>query len=211
MKITKYGHSCLLVEENRVKILIDPGSYSSVPENLEDISAVLITHEHQDHFSMETIWKIVANNSTRLISNASVLAKLKAENLLGELLEDGQSVNIDGVMVEGFGKDHAVIYPTLPSLHNTGYRIAERFFYGGDALIPPGVPVEILAYPAIAPWMKVSEAVDYAKAVKPKILFPVHDAFLTTLTGGFYNLAKNELSATGAQWIELKIGKPVEF
>ncbi|MBP9694894.1 MAG: MBL fold metallo-hydrolase [Candidatus Magasanikbacteria bacterium] len=29
MRITKFGHSCLLVEENDVRVLIDPGAFSN--------------------------------------------------------------------------------------------------------------------------------------------------------------------------------------
>ena len=37
----------------------------------------------------------------------------------------------------------------------------------GDALFTPGEPVDVLATPAAAPWMKISEAVDYLRAVAP--------------------------------------------
>ena len=49
MKITKFGHSCLLVEENGVRILFDPGSYSTAQNDVKNIDVVLITHEHSDH------------------------------------------------------------------------------------------------------------------------------------------------------------------
>lgn len=34
MKITKFGHACLLIEEADARILIGPGTYSSGSEDL---------------------------------------------------------------------------------------------------------------------------------------------------------------------------------
>ncbi|MDO8655088.1 MAG: MBL fold metallo-hydrolase, partial [bacterium] len=52
MKITKYVHSCLLVEEQGKTALIDPGNYTFQSKALdlryiEKLDFVLITHEHQ--------------------------------------------------------------------------------------------------------------------------------------------------------------------
>ena len=44
----------------------------------------------------------------------------------------------------------------------------------GDALFVPDEPVDVLATPAAAPWMKISEAVDYLRAVAPTRAVPIH-------------------------------------
>jgi hypothetical protein len=44
----------------------------------------------------------------------------------------------------------------------------------GDALFVPGEPVEVLAAPAAPPWMRISEAVDYLRAVAPEHAVPIH-------------------------------------
>src|SRR4030095_16996209 len=49
MRLTKFGHSCLLVEEGRAKVLLDPGSFSDGFEALEGLTAVCVTHQHVDH------------------------------------------------------------------------------------------------------------------------------------------------------------------
>ena len=50
MQITKYNQSCLLVEINNKRILIDPSNidYTDVMYNKEwvNIDAILITHKH---------------------------------------------------------------------------------------------------------------------------------------------------------------------
>jgi L-ascorbate metabolism protein UlaG (beta-lactamase superfamily) len=79
----------------------------------------------------------------------------------------------------------------MPQIDNVGFLIDNRLFYPGDALTEPGKEIEILALPAAAPWAKLSEVVDYALAVKPKIAFPVHDSILahpTMMQGMFVPL-----------------------
>lgn len=53
MKITYYGHSCFLVEENDLRILFDPYKDESVPgltlSKGISVDAVYCSHEHADH------------------------------------------------------------------------------------------------------------------------------------------------------------------
>lgn len=210
MKITKFGHSCLLVEEGGARILLDPGTYSTGQNDVKNIDAVLITHEHQDHIDAESLKTILQNNSNvKIYTNNGVGELLKKEGIAFNLLEDGQSTDVKGVLIEGFGVDHAMIFAQMPIIRNTGYRIAKRFFYGGDSLTTI-VPCEILAYPAVAPWMKVEWAIDFAKAVKPKVCFPVHDAFLK-IPGPFYNAPQNFLKEAGIEWVVISAGETKEF
>jgi len=179
MKIKKYGHACLLVDINGVKIITDPGSYSPAPD-ATGVAAVLITHEHQDHMDVGNVKAIqAANPGVRIISHADVVAKLKDAGIEAETIEPGQSVDVNGVAIESFGTEHAVIYKTSPC-RNTGFLIGGELFVTGDAVHDvPSKPVRVLALPTGGPWMKLGEAIDYVKAVKPEIAFPVHDALYT--------------------------------
>lgn len=179
MKITKFGHSCLLIQEQDLCILIDPGMFSTGQNSVKNIDLVLITHEHQDHIEMNSLKAVLGNNpDAKIFSNASVAALLSKENITAGVLEHGQHIVEKSVKIEAFGQDHALIHSTVAIIQNRGYFIADRLFYPGDALLHPGREVEILAWPAFAPWMRIGEGIDYALDVKPKIAFPVHDAIL---------------------------------
>ena len=209
MKITKFGHSCLLIEEGNARILIDPGSYSTLQNSIENVDAILITHEHFDHLDPDSIKTILAKNpKARIFTNPGVGQKLVEADVSFDVFGNGQSITVNDVLIEWFGEIHAEIHPDYPRVANTGYRIAKKFFYGGDSL-QNIVPCEVLAYPAAAPWMRVAEAIEYAKKIKPKMCFPVHDAFLKPLHP-FYAMPERLLGEAGIKWLVIEDGKSVE-
>lgn len=180
MRISKFGHACLLVEEGDAKILIDPGSFSKGFEDLTGVNAVLITHQHPDHLVPENIEIVMTKNP-----DVTVYADEGSANVLTsagtpvKAVHHGDTIAVAGVSLRVYGKQHAIIHPDIPSIPDVGFMIADRFFYPGDAYTVPGESVEILAAPVGAPWLKLEEAIDYIRAVKPKIVIPVHDGVLS--------------------------------
>jgi L-ascorbate metabolism protein UlaG (beta-lactamase superfamily) len=214
MKITKFGHCCLLIEENGVKVLTDPGSYSTLQNDAKDVDVIVITHEHQDHLHVDSLKEILVNNpDAKIVTNSSVNNILKKENINDAIIvEDGQSGEVAGIKIAGHGTIHAEIFREWPSVQNTGYFIGERIFYPGDAFYNPKIPVDILAWPAAGPWLKISEALDYALEVKPKVLFPVHDGMLNENGGGLLKrLGESILEKNGIKFVVLEIGKETEL
>ena len=211
MKITKFGHSCLLVEEDGVRILFDPGSYSVIPENLDNIDVILITHEHFDHYTPEILKKLLdKNKDAQVITNSGVGAQLDKAGIAYQVIEDGQGIKIGKVEIEGEGTEHALIHSSRPVCANTGYFIAGKFFHPGDALYIPSRPVEILALPIVAPWLKICEAIDYALELKPKKCFPIHDANIK-IPGMTHKLPKEILGEKGIEFMILENDKEYEF
>lgn len=179
MRITKYGHACLLVEADGVRVLIDPGSFSSGFEDLTGLDAILITHQHPDHLNVEAVAKLVTNSPEVAVYADEASAKLLEEGgVEAKAVHHGDVLELDGTTIQVVGQDHAVIHPDVPVIPNVGYLVGESFFYPGDAFTEPGQPVAVLGTPVGAPWLKLSEAVDYVRAVKPKVAVPVHDAVL---------------------------------
>jgi L-ascorbate metabolism protein UlaG (beta-lactamase superfamily) len=182
MKITKFGHACLFVEDNGGRLLIDPGAWSSGFEDLTELDAILITHQHQDHMLPENIQGLLAKNPEAKVYADEASAKLLAEaGVRAQAVHTGDEFEAGGVAVAVFGKNHAMIHPDIPGIPDVGYLIAGGLLHPGDALTVPDRAVEILAVPAGAPWEKVEEEIDYVRAVKPKVAIPIHDAPLSDI------------------------------
>ncbi len=212
MKITKFGHCCLLIDVDGTRILTDPGKFSTAQDELQNITAVLITHEHFDHLHLESLKNVLKRNPKAIVlTNSGVGALLTDAGIPFQLLEEHQAKTISGVLIQGYGHDHALIYRTFPTVMNTGYRIAERFFYPGDALTVIEDPVEILALPVSAPWLTISQAIDYALAQKPKICFPVHDGILAPAAAGLALAPGRVLPDKGIRFEPLEIGRETTF
>lgn len=95
MKITKFGHCCLLIEENGVRILTDPGTYSTQQSEVKNTDFVLITHEHADHFHIDSLKALLKNNpQAKVITNKSVCVLLEKENIAFSIVENGQNLEI---------------------------------------------------------------------------------------------------------------------
>ncbi len=182
MRFTKFGHSCVLVEEGSARILFDPGRWSMVQDTALGLHAIIITHSHGDHCDSELIAKLVADNQGVVVySNADVKEKLQ-EVVSVELLEDGGSRDIQGVLVQGIGSEHAFFYENRQVPPNVAYIVAGFFLHPGDSLQNTPDGIEILALPAGAPWMKQAEALDYARKVSPRSVFPIHDKVIRAQT-----------------------------
>lgn len=211
MTITKLGHCCLIIEVGGVRILTDPGGWTTAQNEVKDIDVVLITHEHADHFHLESLQTVLKNNPrAKVFTNQGVAKFLQPAGIEYQLLEHNQLATIEGVPIEGHGKKHADIYPTIPAVINTGYFIASQFFYPGDVFYNPSKPVKILALPVAGPWMKMAEALDYAKLIKPLHCFPVHDGMLK-IPGPFHMLPEKILTPLGITFQVPAEGQPMEF
>lgn len=214
MKITRYGHACLLVELNGVRIITDPGKWNKTPD-AKDVDAVLITHEHQDHCDIEQLKAIISNSpEVRVVTHAGV-AKLLTEAGIGhEVIGNSETIDVKGVNITSCGIDHAIIYGDTSPCQNTGYLIGEELFIPGDALhdVPP-THVQVLALPTGGPWMRPSEAIDYAKKLKPEVVFPIHDAvYIEEVRGGLITrVIGGNLESAGITYVDIAPGNTHEF
>ena len=210
MKITKLGHCCLLIYTKGKRILTDPGSYTvETHSKIENIDYILFTHEHQDHYHIESLRVILEKNPQAVIySNNSVSELLDKEGIKHTQINHSDTLLLGEISVTGIGEKHAQMHSTIPLSTNLGYFIDERLWYPGDAFTNPERPVEILALPVSGPWMKLSEAIDYALLLKPKKVFPVHDG---TRFGSAHVLPAKVLGPEGIEFIVMVEGDVREF
>jgi L-ascorbate metabolism protein UlaG (beta-lactamase superfamily) len=83
-----------------------------------------------------------------------------------------------GIPARAVGELHAVIHPEMPRFHNSGYVLTagdQKLYHPGDALTGPDEAVDVLCVPVSAPWLKASEAVDFARAVRAPRNLAIHD------------------------------------
>ncbi|MDO8460381.1 MAG: MBL fold metallo-hydrolase [Nanoarchaeota archaeon] len=211
MKVTKYGHCCLLIEEKGLRILTDPGGYSTAQNDVKDIDVILITHEHADHIHIPSLKDCIKNNpEARIITNRGVAKLLDPEGIKYEIVEDGEKIEINRVLIEAIEGKHEFIYNGWADVQNTGFFIGDRLFYPGDSFHNPRRLVDILALPVAGPWCKISDAVKYAIKVKPRIAFPVHDGALKIM-GGNHKVPEKELPKHNIQFVILEDGKETEL
>ena len=215
MKITKLGHCCLALEERGVRLLTDPGAFTADKHSaLTGLDAILFTHEHADHYHLQSLRAILKGNPlAKVICNPGVAALLVKEGIAHEVVGDGDTFDIKGVNIAGHGATHAVIHSSLPSVQNTGFFIAGRLWYPGDELtVDPGTKPDIMALPLAGPWMKLSEALDYALKLQPKSAFPVHDMVLSDLGNATHQrVAASVLEPRGIRFFAIELDKEYEF
>ncbi len=208
MTITKLSHCCLLIEVKGLRILTDPGIYSDAQNALENIDLVLITHEHSDHLHIESLKIVLKNNPNAVVYTTQVVSDLlKVENIQATVFKNGDSKTFSNVSIEAYGELHAQIHSTIPQSTNIGFFIDNKLFYPGDAFTIPEKQVDLLALPVAGPWVKISDAIDYALQVNPKKAFPVHDAVLKAQGGTSFVVPKLVLEKQNIQFIELFDGQ----
>ncbi len=180
MNVTKYEHSCMVVAKGPARLVIDPGSFlASLPET-SGVVAIVITHEHADHLSPDRVRGLLEMNpGIPIYGPQGVADAAAASGIQVHVVEAGDTVEAEPFTLRFFGGRHNVIHSSIPVVDNLGVLVDDAFYYGGDSYTEPGVPVELLAAPIGAPWLKIGDAMDYVLAVAPRQAFPVHDMTLS--------------------------------
>jgi L-ascorbate metabolism protein UlaG (beta-lactamase superfamily) len=188
MKVTKRGHACVRIENDGQTVVIDPGVFTE-DDAMDGADAVLITHEHPDHFLEARVRAAVeANPGLKIWANPTVAGMLDGLGGRVSAVTAGDSFEVAGLDVEVHGEWHAEIHPDIPRVKNTGYLIGGSLFHPGDALTVPDRSVPNLLLPVHAPWSRIADVIDYVRAVGADHAYAVHDGLLNdnglNLVGG---------------------------
>ncbi|RNL62293.1 MBL fold metallo-hydrolase [Nocardioides marmoriginsengisoli] len=178
MRIFKHGHACVRIEASGQVIVLDPGMFTE-RDAVDGATAILITHEHADHWSAEQL----AATDAPIYTIAAVAEQIRAASpAVAErvrVVAAGERFDLGGTAITAVGEKHAIIHPELPHFDNSGYllEVGDRtVFHPGDALTTLPAAPDVLLLPVSAPWMKVSECIDYAREVGAPLSVAIHDA-----------------------------------
>ena len=186
MKVTKFEHACMVVEKMDSQLVIDPGGYTPPLTDLLDVVAIVITHEHADHWTPEQLTRILDRNpQVRILGPAGVAHA--AADFAVEVVQHDDRVTVGDFDLAFFGSKHAVIHESIPLVDNVAVLVNETLYYAGDSYTLPELPVPVLAAPVGAPWLKIGDAMDYVMAVAARKVFPVHEAPLSQIGRGMSN------------------------
>jgi L-ascorbate metabolism protein UlaG (beta-lactamase superfamily) len=181
MQVTHFGHSCVLLDTGAARLLIDPGTFSADFEGLTGLDAVLVTHQHPDHLDPERLPALLRGNpDARLIVDPGTAGQL--DDVDHETVEPGATLQVAGARVVVLGGQHAVIHPDIPRIVNNAYLVDGSHLHPGDSLDTVPDDVDVLFLPAAAPWSKISETIEYLRAVAPRTAVPIHQAILASTT-----------------------------
>lgn len=216
MRITKHEHACLEVtHDDGATLVIDPGSFSGRLTDVTDVRAVVITHEHPDHWTAEHLTDLRTRFPEAPILGPAGVAAAVADALgedVVEVVAPGDVREVGGFRLELFGGTHAEIHRTVPRPDNVGVLVDGTLFHPGDSLELPGVDVPVLAAPAGAPWLKLGEAIDYVLDVAPQTMIAIHDSVLSEAG---LRLHEGRLAAAvesiGGRYVQLRPGDAVDL
>lgn len=188
MELIKKTHACVRLEQDGRSLVIDPGGFTE-PDAALGADALLVTHEHPDHFHEGRLRAALDANPAAEIWTLRAVADRIAAAFPGRVhtVGDGDTFTAAGFEVQAHGELHAVIHPDIPRITNVGFFVDGTVFHPGDALTVPGRPVDTLLLPVMAPWSKISEVIDYVREVEPQRAYDVHDALLTDLATPIYS------------------------
>ncbi|MFH0885837.1 MAG: MBL fold metallo-hydrolase [Candidatus Diapherotrites archaeon] len=188
-----FGHSFFQLGLER-NILIDPFLQSScsstkrliscpvLQKNLGNVSMILISHEHPDHFDKPLIEKIASKQDTLVVAHDSVLNELRISPRQKIPIRVDSKIQLRNVNIKAYCAHHPrSFYPLSFLLEFNGMKL----FHAGDtelldelehiktdiALLPIGGGPEQTTELTT---MDIIDAVKATKSIKPKVVIPMH-------------------------------------
>jgi L-ascorbate metabolism protein UlaG (beta-lactamase superfamily) len=209
VKLTKHEHACVVLEKDGARFVIDPGAFSpNATDIISGADAILITHEHADHVHEGAVNEALgARPELAVYAPAAMAGMFSAHAGQFTPVAAGDEFTIGDFTVSVHGFDHAVIHPDIPVVANVGYLIDESVYHPGDAYFVPEASVTTLLLPTSGPWMKLGEAADYVRAVRPQHMVSIHDLLLSDVGRMINGQFLGEQGLTGIPLTQVGIGE----
>jgi L-ascorbate metabolism protein UlaG (beta-lactamase superfamily) len=184
LRIHKYGHSCLMIEERGEALIFDPGRPEflddlATPETFAGVSVIAITHWHLDHADPDLIRRIAERSGARVLTVPDGEKQLREAGLDPIVAREGKT-SIGAFNLTIASVPHAALLGA-PSPQNLAYVVNDRLLNVGDSFdrrLEDFRGIALLALPVTAPWMSDLDAAGFAERIKPERVLPVHDGYV---------------------------------
>lgn len=187
--ITPIGHASLYLECREERLAVDPYSKVADYRTLPAATAILITHDHYDHYDPEAI-RAIAAPGTAFIAPPKVTERLRTDGFdqptitlsNGESAEYRDWIRIEAVPAYNLVRERQPGEPFHPRGEGNGYILTidgRRIYIAGDTERIPemrGVGcIDIAFLPQMLPYtMSEEEWIEAAEIIGPKYLYPYH-------------------------------------
>lgn len=213
MIVTQLGHSCLLVEIADTRVLLDPGGFTPGFEDVRDLDAILITHQHPDHCDVERLPQLLRGNpDARVLAEPQTAAQLAEKGIDVDDLTTATQFTFGPVTAHTVGRQHAVIHADIPRIDNVGVVLRAAgepaLFHPGDAIDAEPGDVDILGLPINAPWCAMKETIEFARRIGPGRFVPIHDGLLQPRGRKIYLDQIDRLTGENVRLVDLAGGDP---
>ena len=182
LKITFIGHGTLMFEFGGEVIHLDPVAREADYTKLPKAGIILITHEHGDHFDLDTV-NLLCTEKTAVVLTETCAKQFEE----GIVLRNGEVKLVKGIRVEAVPAYNLVHMrtpgnPFHPKGVGNGYIVTfgdKRLYVAGDTENVPEMKalteIDVAFLPMNLPYTMTPEMVaDAAKAFKPAVLYPYH-------------------------------------
>lgn len=218
MIIKKYLHSCIVLEENGKKLVIDPGSHSFIekkikPEDIGKVDVIALTHSHGDHFDPHALKILRALQPYAIVTHRELGKLLDKEHVPWTPMEAGETKIVEGFAIRAFEAPHGPV-PTPTVARNFAYLVNNALYHPGDSF---SVPVDlkkcdVLFLPIAGPWLTLVEALAFVRALKPKTVIPAHDVIIKDFfLKHMYEICKAVLEKEGVAFYPLQLGESLKI
>jgi len=178
--IKVFKQNSIRIDTAAGRVYIDPFEMDEAPH---DAAFVLITHDHYDHFSPDSIEK-VANKDTVMVVPGKMAAKAGEAGAFvarTETVEPGKTYNIDGLELETVPA-YNILLPFHPKgAEWVGYIVnadGTRIYIAGDTDATKeakAVKCEVALVPVGGTYtMDAKKAAELVNVIQPRVAVPVH-------------------------------------
>lgn len=206
MQAFRLSHAGVVLTDETTgeSVYIDPGNHSDLAEISAAltvaplVTAIVLTHEHADHWTPENLEAILRNNPECNIFTTQATAASLTE--LGysrvTVVNDGDTVTSGSFELTFYGNKHALLHSDSAPVDNIGVNVNGSFLFGGDSLVrPPFLSPALLGVPIGSPWSNLTQVLSFIEEARAKSIYFTHDGMLSAAGIGLFQAKSRDIAA----------------